>query len=104
MFANRETLASDYLDGVPETVRPFFSSVYEAEASILSGNGFGVALMSGTGGSATATGMGLSAGEEVRATSSSTAGAAGARETGLGGMGRAAVVGAVGFVGVVMAL
>ncbi|KAG4427533.1 hypothetical protein IFR05_016984 [Cadophora sp. M221] len=101
VFANRETLASDYLDAVPETVRPFFGSIYEAEASILSKNGFGAALTSGI-----ATATGLSVGEELRATSSSTAGAVGARETGLGmgGMGRAAVVGVVGFVGVVMAL
>ncbi|KAK0118798.1 hypothetical protein ONS95_007677 [Cadophora gregata] len=93
VFENQETLATDYLNGVPETIRLFFSSVYQAEASILTANGFSNALKSAT---ATATGAG------AQATRSSTAGAA--RETGLGRVGQVAVAGVVGFVGVVMAL
>ena len=103
VFENQETLATDYLNGVPETVRPFFSSVYQAEASILTANGFSNPLKSV---SATATSSGTGTGTATgaaQATSSSTAGAA-ARETGLGRVGQVAVAGAVGFVGVVMAL
>ncbi|PVH88585.1 hypothetical protein DL98DRAFT_509286 [Cadophora sp. DSE1049] len=100
VFENQETLATDYLNGVPETVRPFFSSVYQAEASILTANGFSNPLKSVT---ATATSSGAATGAGAQATSSSTAGAA-ARETGLGRVGQVAVAGAVGFLGVVMAL
>lgn len=102
VFENQETLATDYLKGVPETVRPFFSSVYQAEASILTANGFSNPLKS-VSATVTSSGTGTATGAAAQATSSSTAGAA-ARETGLGRVGQVAVAGAVGFVGIVMAL
>ncbi|CAL3963990.1 hypothetical protein PZA11_001459 [Diplocarpon coronariae] len=82
VFAQQGTLAADYLDGIPATVRPFFSSVYAAEASILTANGFRNPIPKMTG----------------------TSEAAAAKETGMGRMGSMAVAGVVGFVGAVVAL
>ncbi|KAI9048228.1 hypothetical protein LZ554_008023 [Drepanopeziza brunnea f. sp. 'monogermtubi'] len=90
VFATQGTLAANYLEAIPATVRPFFSSVYAAQASILTANGFSnpiPTLQSEVGGKAT-----------------STSKAAAARETGMGRLGSMVVAGAVGLIGMVVAL
>ncbi|KAL2065080.1 hypothetical protein VTL71DRAFT_4220 [Oculimacula yallundae] len=101
VFANRETLASDYLNGIPDQVRPFFSSVYAAEASILNVNGLGTPLTNEPAESTETDNGEVHA--QGQAKIQGKKGAA-SRETGLGRGTRAAVVGAVGFVCVVVAL
>lgn len=88
------------MDAVPSQVRPFFSSLLEGEASILTANGFKNPIP--TNGLAQGSLSSSSAQGQAQETSSSKAAAP--RETGLGRVSQVAVAGAVGFVGVVMAL
>ncbi|CZS94628.1 hypothetical protein WAI453_013335 [Rhynchosporium graminicola] len=111
VFANRETLASDYLNGIPGPVRPFFSSVYSVEASILSKNGFATPLTvepaksteTGKGSGTGTTGGTGDGGAKGSANGPGKKGAA-SRETGLGRAGLIAVAGVVGFISLVVAL
>lgn len=100
VFSAHGTLAPNYLDRIPATVRPFFGSVYSVQAGILSANGFKNPIPAATG-TTTSTMTSTTTGT---VTSTATSKAAAARETGMGRVGSMAVVGAAGFVGLVAAL
>jgi len=80
-----QTPAPNFLDSLPSQARPVFSSVYDAEVSILTANGF-------------TSGVPTLAGASAASTKSSTAGAAPTNAL------KAAGVLAAGFVGAVIAL
>jgi hypothetical protein len=86
---NHETPAADFLSGLPTEAQSFFGSVYTAEASIASKNGF------------TSQGTSAATGKTAAGTASSTTSGNAAPTGAVLGLSAGALAG---FVGVVMAL